>query len=293
MRDAVRTERVSGRGFPIDVGKYWENYANLGKLVTMTNKKRQKSAEQSEVFPGWLPWEEFTARVVTIEELRERIGIAEARLILTRLENLLAPVLNRTAFSKVIASADVGDDQRAALEQDLAAIGVWYLTPGAQVAADADLDATRRYLRDLKKHSTKIWPSLHHVLALLPGPVLHKIELDNTLASHSKAADLSEVRNFMADLPALCDKLIDHLSPKQVGRRENFVLDHSVRLTRTVLAAAGLPVTAKFRNAAGKLPELIGAGAPLMQDYFKSLDPRLGASGLARALIRVQRADRA
>jgi hypothetical protein len=271
------------------MGKWWEKSADSGILPTMTEKKRPKSAGKVDLSHVWLPWEEFTSRAVTIEELRERAEIAEGRLALTLLLNPSAPTLDRATLHTLIASADLAAGQEAALERDLAAIGFWYLTPGAQVAADADLDGTRRYLRDLKKLSSKISPSLNHVLSLLPKSILNEIGSDPSLAIHGQSVDFSATKDFIKDLPILCDKLMVQLSPKQVGRRHNFVLDHSAKLARDAISAAGLSLKARFRNPEGKLPELTGSGASLVWDYFKSLNPRLGESELTRAVIRVQR----
>ena len=255
----------------------------------MAGKKPRNSADNEAPSHVWLPWEEFTSRAVTIEELRERADAAEGRLALTRMLHTSAPTLDRATLNRVIASADLATGPRTALERDLAAIGFWYLTPGAQLAADADLDATRRYLRDLKKLSAKIRPSLHHVIALLPRSIIQEVGADPSLAVHGHSVDLKMVESLIVDLPTLCDRLLLQLNPKRTGRRSNFVLDHAATLVCEALLAVGLSVKATLRNPEGKLPQLTGSGASLMWDYFKSLNPRLGESELTRAVIRVQR----
>ena len=246
-----------------------------------------KSAENDRSFPVWLPWEDFTENAVTIEELRERVELSEHRSFLVSVGNPAAPVLNRAALSKLLNTLDLAEAQRADLERDLSAIGVWYLTPASQVVADADIDATRKYLRALKSQSASIGPALRHVLSMMPNAIEHHLK-EKTLEMPGVTVDVFAVKDFMKHLPALCDLMLQDVSPKQVGRRRNFVLDHAARLTRDALDRARLSVKAKLRNASGELPHLTGPGAQSMWDYFKMLSPRLGESELVRALIRVQ-----
>jgi hypothetical protein len=95
--------------------------------------------------PSSLPWEEFTERRLTVEELRRRSGNTQVRLTLGRLADERSPQLDKSKLADLLRTAASNFEAEAhkLLERDLAAVGSWYLLPAARTVADADLDATK------------------------------------------------------------------------------------------------------------------------------------------------------
>ncbi len=254
-----------------------------------------KSAKNHDPFPGWLPWEDFTEIPVTIEELRIRVRHHELALTIHRLTTQTAPGLPANAVRRLLAQREVTLDAeaRVALDGDLYAIGLWYLIPAAQRAADADIDATRRYLKELRRLADEIGPSLHHVLALFQVSIPHHLEQMPEWVEGGHQFDLEMVRAFFKLLPELSRRLAADVEVRRKGRRKNFVLDHSVRLAAAAFAQAGLAVIPRGQSATSPQPRLTGDGSRLFVDYFRLLDGHLGEPALAAAQLRSRKAGRA
>ena len=184
---------------------------------------------------------------------------------------------------------DLEELPRTALDRDLLAIGLWFLMPVARRANDADLDATRNYLKDLKRLSRDIEKPLIHVLALMHLSLAEELDEDADWRGSGARFDLSAIRHFVWALPGVADRLALKVEAQRKGRRRNFVLDYSAGLTSEAFLRANFPVQGRAATL-GKQPRLVGDGADLFQAFFKMLDPSLTEEALAMALRRSLRA---
>lgn len=205
-----------------------------------------------------------------------------------------APDLPASWIKKLLEASglDLAQSANDALKHDLNAIGLWYLMPIGQRFADADIDATRRYLRDLHRHSKAINPPLRHALALLGIRISQHLEQMPEWTEGGYEFDLEMIRQFVALLPEVSKRLSDDVEVPGRGRRANFTLDHSVKLAAEAFARAGIEVAARGPSATQPEARLAGGGAPLFADYFRKLDRHLSDATLARALIRGRKRER-
>lgn len=252
------------------------------------------SAKNPPPFPAELPWEEFTERRVTIEELRERIPRHEKALATTFAMNPSTPLLPAHVATKLLSESELGlsETASAGLAHDLRAIGLWFLMPAGRRAADADLDATRRYLGELTRLSPDILPSLLHVLALLPVSVSEHLGQIPEWKESGHAFDIQMIRQFVRVLPDLSKRLAADVEAKSRGRRTNFVLDHSVTLAAAAFGRAGLSVGPRGQSATRPSARLTGAGSRLFVAYFRQLDKHLSETALALAMLRCRKRTR-
>ena len=204
-----------------------------------------------------------------------------------QLDNLEAPVFPRRELRMLLENAQgIEPLPPAELELDLIAIGHWYLLPQARMAADADLDATRKYLHFLQRKGKPAFEALHHILCLLPRTIEEEIAADGTFRCSNAGMAADDVKDFLVDLERLLPRLVEKVSARRRGRRSSFVLTHSVRLAAQSLALAGAPVFAHHHTVLKPQPYLTGGGADVFLAFFKLLDPRLDERALAQALLR-------
>ena len=245
------------------------------------------SARNSEPFPAKLPWQEFVEERVTIEELRERAPLHYSILDRSFASNPSTPVLPKSELRKLFAehAKFISEPARSELRRDLHAIGLWFLMPFARRAVDADLDATRGYLKDLKRLSRGIEKPLLHVLALMHLSVSEELEQDPTWRRSGAEFDVMALRQFVRALPGVSDRLALKVEAQRKGRRSNFILDHSVGLASAAFKRAKRPVQGRAATF-DMQPRLIGDGADLFLAFFKMLDQSLAENALSMALRR-------
>ncbi len=288
-RSPVRT-RLSAP-FPYS----WESSGNksprLDILASQAHLGWVISANNDHPFPVDLPWEEFTQYRVTIEELRERAPQYDSALAISFIANRATPILPVNAIERLIAQSNSDLEKTAAsnLNVDLRAIGLWFLMPAARAVADADLDATRRYLGELTRLSQDILPSLSHVLALLPASISAHLGQISEWNEGEDAFDHQMVARFIKALPELSKRLTADVEAKSKGRRPNFVLDHSVTLAAAAFERAGLSLVPRGPSATQPSARLTGCGSRLFVAYFLQLDKHLSEATLSQAMIRCRR----
>jgi len=247
------------------------------------------SGRNPQPFPVELPWEAYAENRVAIEELRERCPRNENVLRLTWgqeatppfAKGALGPLLDDSGVDRTTSSGKV-------LHEDLYAIGFWYMLPAAQRAADADIDATRSYLKDLERLSQEIWPALHHVLSMLPNSISYYLgEMDDWVES-SHDLDIAMIKDFVRFLPEISRALASDVRVLRRGRPSNFVLDHSADLAQAAFKRAGLVVDPRNESPTMSA-RLVGDGAALFVAYFQLLDGYMSELRLAQALLRNRR----
>lgn len=246
------------------------------------------SGGNSEPFPKELPWEAYTEYPVTIEALRERRTRYVTAVLATYLESETKPALVTNGLGPLLDSQKVDrtSPSGSSFHEDLYAIGLWYMLPAAQRAADADVDATRRYLKDLERRSQEIWPALHHVVSLLPGSIAEHLAQMPEWVEGDHELDLPMIKQFVRLLPEISRALARDVQVRRRGRPSNFVLDHSADLAQSAFKRAGREVEPRGQSATAPSARLVGDGAELFVDYFRLLDGHLNELGLAQALLR-------
>lgn len=249
------------------------------------------SGENSQPFPVELPWEAYTENGPSIEALRERVPHYQVTLALTYWEAGAAPAFPDDALGQLLDAngIDRTSPGGCSFHQDLYAIGLWFMLPAAQRMADADIDATRGYLKDLERLSQEICPSLHHVLSMLPVSVSdHLGKMDDWLETNHDL-DIAMIKDFVRLLPEISRALANDIRVLRRGRPTNFVLDHSAELAQAAFTRAGLLVDPRGESASSQSARLVGDGAELFAAYFRLLDGHMSELRLAQALLRNRR----
>lgn len=248
------------------------------------------SGGKREAFPLELPWEEFSERRVTIEELRERLANMLPTLMLANLADERSPMLDHSAVADLVktATGSLDAEARDELVRDLVSIGSWYLLPTARAVGDADLDATREYLSYLSRRGAPAFKALHHVLCLMPSVIEDAIAAEESLASHGAALSALTVKDFLKDVERLLPQIIELVSAKKAGRRPTFVLNHSARLAATAFEEAGLALQAHGHSLVNQTPYFTGTGADAFLAFFRLLAPRVQPATLVRPLLQAR-----
>ena len=247
-----------------------------------------------DAFPSQLPWEEFTKRRVTIDELRARTANTLPTLMLAHLVDQRSPLLDSSAVADLVktAAGSIDAEAHAQLVRDLTAIGSWYLLPAARAIADADPDATRKYQAYLSRRGGPAFNALSHILSLLPAEIDRRIAADDSSASHGANLHALHVKDFLTDLERLLPQLIAMITAKKAGRRPSFVLSHSAELAAAAIHQASLTLEPHHHTFKNEAPYLSGTGTKAFLGFFTLLGWKGQPATLVRALLRARAASK-